>query len=345
MFRTVAVLGAGYMGSAVTFPLRHRGLEVRLWGTWLDDDIIDRCARGPHPRLGIPLPEGVRLFGSRRLGDAVEGADAVFMAVTSEGFAPVLERLIETTGAAPPAVLALTKGFVSQEGGVRRISDHALHTFRSGTGDRPEWVSVGGPVKAVELSRRIPTATVFAGSPGVTARCAGMSTEYYRVLACEDVIGLELCSALKNIYAIAMGVCDGLYGESPGTRYDNLKSFVFAAAVEEMVRVVEASGGRADTVRGFGGVGDLYVTQASGRNGELGRLVGAGASPEEAYRALLARDLVAEGYHTLKLAGGYLDACGVGMRQVPLLGALRRIMLEGGEPAGELAAFTSGFGG
>ncbi|MFW6181701.1 MAG: NAD(P)H-dependent glycerol-3-phosphate dehydrogenase [Spirochaetota bacterium] len=344
MFQIVAVLGAGYMGSAVTFPLRQRGLEVRLWGTWLDDDIIDRCAGGPHPRLGIPLPEGVRLFSSDRLGEAVEDADAVFMAVTSEGFAPVLDRLLDTAGAAPPPVLALTKGFVSREGGVYRISDYTRRACRRRRGALPGWVSIGGPVKAVELSRRVPTATVFAGSPGMTARCAGMSTGYYRVLTCEDVTGLELCSALKNVYAIAMGICDGLYGEEPDTRYDNLKAFVFTAAVEEMVLIAEASGGRAGTVRGFGGVGDLYVTQASGRNGELGRLVGAGAPPEEAYRALQARDLVAEGYHTLQLAGGYLGTCGIGMRRLPLLGALHRIMLEGRDPAEELAAFTSGFG-
>jgi len=185
-----AVLGAGYMGSAITFPLCDAGWEVRLWGTWLDDEIIDKCRHGSHPKLKKKLPENIRLYGAMELESAIEGADIVFIAVTSEGFVPVFDRYLSTVGetglalhahtrntnSGRQAICALTKGFVRYKGRVYCISEAAekMHSDKfnasEGTGVSREndvskglsWISIGGPVKAVELSERVPTATVYA---------------------------------------------------------------------------------------------------------------------------------------------------------------------------------------
>ncbi len=89
----VTILGAGYMGSALTFPARDNGHDVRLWGTWLDNDLIEAVQAGKeHPRLQTRLPAGVRAYYSSGLAEALAGADLVINAVTSEGIVPVMQH-------------------------------------------------------------------------------------------------------------------------------------------------------------------------------------------------------------------------------------------------------------
>ena len=107
----VAVLGAGYMGSAITFPLCENGHGVRLWGTWLDDELVAAAREGDHPRLHKRLPERVRLFYAHELEDALHGVDFLIIAVTSEGFLPVFGKLLENLDQ-PLPFFTVTKGFV-----------------------------------------------------------------------------------------------------------------------------------------------------------------------------------------------------------------------------------------
>ncbi len=92
----VTVLGAGYMGSATTFPMSKNGVLVNLWGTWLDDEILERCSRESHPRLKKILPGPVSLFFSNRLKEAVHDVDMIIIGVASDGFIPVFSRLLDT---------------------------------------------------------------------------------------------------------------------------------------------------------------------------------------------------------------------------------------------------------
>ena len=149
------------MGSAITFPLTDSGFSVRLWGTWLDDDIIDSCRRGAHPKLGLPLNSRVSTFRSEELEEAVSGVRCVFIAVSSEGFIPVFKRLIEVRRNSCH-IFCLTKGFVQDSEKVMRISEWAAKAAPCYFKDkRSGWVSIGGPVKAVELSRKIPSASMY----------------------------------------------------------------------------------------------------------------------------------------------------------------------------------------
>ena len=342
-----AVLGAGYMGSAITFPLAENGHRVHLWGTWLDDELLDGAREGKHPRLGKPLPQGVRTFYSRELEEAVQDADVVCIAVTSDGFLPVFEKLLGAVDKLPP-VFGLTKGFVEREGSILSISESAAQLFseRFG-GQRLQWVSIGGPVKAVELANRIPTATVFGyADPGVTRFFTEFATSYYRVFSVGDIPGVELSSALKNVYAIGMGICDGFYEQRGIVDYHNFKAFIFNQAVREMALFIGEDQGKRDTVFDLAGVGDLYVTSASGRNGIFGRRIGMGGNPAQEYRVMRDAGEVAEGYHTLALFVRFMEQRGNGLPgKLPLLSAIYRILYRGGSPRDELLAFNRLSGG
>jgi glycerol-3-phosphate dehydrogenase (NAD(P)+) len=344
--RSAAVLGSGYMGGAITFPLADRGFDVRLWGTWLDDEIIDRCARGgSHPRLGLPLRKGVRCFPSDRLADALDGADLLFIAVTSEGFVPVFDLLLRegapVMSGRVPALACLTKGFVESGGASRRISEHASRACGEKGLEMDGWISVGGPVKAVELAHGVPTATAVAGS-NLRAFARDLATSYYRVMLYGgDVTGLEICSALKNVYAIAMGIARGLHGRDETVLHDNHRAFIFSWALEELAAVVSAAGGSRETVFGFPGCGDLFVTQASGRNGRFGRMIGEGVEPSDAYRRMREENEIAEGYAALRLGVSFIASIGVDVRRLPLLDALDRVLFHGGDVREVMTRFVA----
>jgi len=338
-----AILGAGYMGSALSFPLADNGVQVRLWGTWLDDDVIDASKSGVHPKLQHPLPEAVRLFHSEELEEAVKGADFCVVAVTSEGFVPVLQRLLEVLPN-PCPLFTVTKGFVRQEGIVVRVSEAAHMLFEKRfSGSHLHWGSIGGPVKAVELSQRVPSATVFAHNfPAIRRLIRLFPTGYYRVETTRDIAGVEICSAFKNIYSIALGIHDGLYSDIPDRLFHNFKSLLFNQSVREMAVVVGAAGGKTQTVFDLAGVGDLHVTSSSGRNRRFGEYIGRGLGAREAREHMNREGEVAEGYHTLELGLSYLRRCGKDIRaELPLFHMLHRIIIEESELREEIERFLT----
>jgi glycerol-3-phosphate dehydrogenase (NAD(P)+) len=308
----IAVLGAGYMGSAVTFPLAAARHEVRLWGTWLDDPLLEACREGAHPKLKLPLPSSVRLLPSSQLAAALEGVELIFFAISSEGFAPVMERLLACSAFRESTpIFCLTKGFVERNGEILRPSQCAEAMCRAPSRASRRllrWASVGGPVKAVELAHRVPTASVYACSdPALESLLPSFCTPYYRVHAGEDQVGLELCAALKNAYAILLGICDGALANQEGRAFDNLKALLFSKAVEEMAEIAMAAGGRRQTAFGLAGAGDLFVTAASGRNRRYGERVGRGEEPGKTYESMCAAGEIAEGYPAVRVGGRLLE--------------------------------------
>lgn len=333
----ITVLGAGFMGAAVTFPLAAVGHEVRLWGTWLDDPLLEACRRGPHPRLRLPLPPAVRLFAAGELEPALAGADALFFGISSEGFVPVLERLLPCPAFRPDLpIFSLTKGFIPWRGAALRASEcaEAMHAERF-PGRPLRWASIGGPVKAVELAQGVPTASVYAlADRSLESFLPSFRTPFYRVHAGSDLVGLELCAILKNAYAILLGICDGRFGNAEGRLYDNLKAFLLAKALEEMARIIEAAGGQARTAFDLPGAGDLYVTAQSGRNRRYGERVGRGEDPATAYERMCAGGEIAEGYPAVRLGSQYLKPRYPGWEErLPVFSTLHRV-LAGGSPCG-----------
>lgn len=309
--RTIAILGAGAMGSALATPAADGGHEVRLWGTWLDDDLLDAVEQGlPHPRTAVPLDPRVKTYRSGQLAEALDGADYVVFSISSDGVMDVLGKTAPHLR--PGQILGITtKGFVRRDGEIITLPDAVAEVLHrnapDGSLDLP-LVAIGGPCKANEVAARRPTAAVHAcASPGVAEYSRTLfATEAYAVEESDDPIGVEVAAALKNIYAIALGICQGLV-EHGGEPYHDLQAAAFASAVTEMVRLAGALGGRAETVTGLAGVGDLEVTALSGRNRVYGTRIGAGQSPHEALTAMREAGQTVEGFPAAFLARELVD--------------------------------------
>jgi glycerol-3-phosphate dehydrogenase (NAD(P)+) len=270
----------------------------------------------------------------------------VCVAVTSEGFAPVFGMALAAMKRSLP-ILTLTKGFTRSGGRVSRISGAAELLFRGRfPSERLLWASIGGPVKAVELARGMPTCTICGTlSSEVRNLVESIETGFYLVFRSADVTGVELSSAFKNVYAIALGICDGMYGTRFPGLYNNLRAFVFTQAVKEMALVAEKAGGRRETVNGLSGVGDLHVTASSGRNRRFGELIGAGRTGKEAHELMAAEGETAEGYGSIAHGVDFARDLGIPVeRELPLLAMLSGAVFGALPLEGEMRKFLESCG-
>jgi glycerol-3-phosphate dehydrogenase (NAD(P)+) len=318
----VTILGAGYMGSAMACVARRRGHEVRLWGTWLDDAMLEPCERGePHPRLKLRL-DGIALLRAARLAEAVEGAHLVVHAVNSEGAIPVMTKASEHMPDVP--VLTVTKGLLPSPHTGRMDRLDVVVSQHLGRGVR--FVHAAGPAKAMEVARGVATWMLFAGAPGDAEMCArALVGDGLMVSVSEDVAGAELCSALKNAYATGLGLWDGHVGPDA----HNARAACFTQAIVEMRALVAAGGGEVDTVHGPAGIGDLHVTAAAGRNRAFGERVGRGLPAAQVAAEMLAAGELTEGYPAIATAWRFARERHVA--ELPLLGALHAIVWDGAD--------------
>lgn len=333
-----AVIGAGYMGSAITFPLCQNNIEVNLCGTWLDDKIIESCLKGYHPKLKKALPDAVVPLYFKDLDRAMSDIDILFIAITSEGFVKVFEKILEKL-ASPVCFFKLTKGFVRYKGSVVRASQAALDMLSQKFGPRDfAWATVGGPVRALDLAYEMPSVSTYGTTNDIIKSIIPkLKTDYYRIIVKEDVTGVELSSTFKNIYAMAPGICDGLFRGKYDGLYFNFVSLLFAQAVREIAKIVERAGGDRNTVFDFAGVGDLHVTSAAGRNRKLGDLVGQGIDPQKAFKDMFDNGEYGEGYIALDLAASWFENLDKKIiDNLPLFKTLFKIFFGGGKPLDEL---------
>ena len=334
---TVAILGAGAMGSALATPAVAAGNRVRLWGTWLDGELLAELRAGrPHPRTGVPADPRVELHDAGALAAALDGADLVAVAISSDGVFEVVRRAAAALAPGTPLLLC-TKGFGRQPDGAVALLPPLVSAALGPLAAACPVVAVGGPCKANEVAAGRPTAAVFAGpDQAVVTRCArALTTPAYRVACSDDLAGVEAAAATKNVYAIAVGVCHGLT-EAGGEPWHDLAAATFAQAVAEMRRLAAALGGREETVLGLAGLGDLEVTSLSGRNRVFGARVGRGEPPDRALAAMAAAGQTVEGVPAARLA---LElAAALGMGGLPLLAAVNRVLDGAPDPAAELAA-------
>ena len=329
----VTILGAGAMGGALTTPASAAGNEVRLWGTWLDDDILAALRAGrPHPRIDVPIDQAAELFDSGDLAAALDGAELVVLAISSDGVVDVLHRAVPHLRPGLP-LLITTKGFGYDPDGTVSLLPPLLRAVLPGElADGCPIVAIGGPCKANEVAVGRPTAAVFGcADVGVAERAADLlSTEVYRLTTTDDVAGIEASAAMKNVYAIALGIADGL-AETGGEPWHNLKAATFAQAAVELQRLATALGGRAETAVGLAGVGDLEVTGLSGRNKVYGARIGKGEPAEAALAEMVAAGQTVEGVAAARFAFELADQ--QALDGLPLLSAITEVLAGAEEPA------------
>ena len=255
------VVGCGSWGTAFAHLLRQRGHDVTLACRDAQQArAIAETGRNPRYAKTVDL-KGV---GAVHLGELPSDPELIVMAVPSRAFADVAASL---PGSAP--VLSLTKGLDPATG--ERLSTRV-------TGRRVAVLS--GPNMAEEIADGLPTATVIASEDPELAEELqdAINSSVFRVYVNDDLVGVELCAAAKNVIALAAGGVDGL------GLGDNAKAALITRGLVEMARLGEAFGARAETFSGLAGMGDLVVTCWSrhGRNRQAGELIARGATPEEA---------------------------------------------------------------
>lgn len=281
----VTIVGSGMMGSALAFPARENGNEVRLVGTHLDREIIDACRKeGKHPKFDRVFPAGVTYHYIEELDEALEGADFVIGGVSSFGVEWFGEYVLPRIKDGTP-VLTVTKGLMDTEDG-RLLTYPALWQEKlARLGKSLPLCAIGGPCTSYELVAHDQTEVAFCGADlSVLERLkAAMATDYYHVGITTDVVGIESAVALKNGYALGVALTIGLNQKNFGddTLHFNSQAAVFGQATKEMYRLLEFQGAMTPYNLGVG-LGDLYVTVYGGRTRLVGILLGRGLSIDEA---------------------------------------------------------------
>ena len=283
-FHHIAVLGAGSWGTALALLLSGNGQRVTLWGH--NAVHLEQLAREHENRAylpGVPLPPELAFSGEL---DRLAGCDLVLVVTPSKALREVASRL-STVALRPDALLlSCTKG-VERGSGLRMseilgecLPGHPLAVL-------------SGPSHAEEVARRMPTAVVLGCADEASAQRLqqALSAPWFRAYTNDDLIGVELGGALKNIFALAAGVSDGL------GLGDNSKAALVTRGLAELVRLGAALGGRPDTFQGLGGLGDLIVTCFSrhSRNRAVGERLGRGESLPSIVASM---NMVAEGVPT-----------------------------------------------
>ena len=299
------------MATALTFPLVDNGHDVRLVGTHLDHDIIDSIrATGVHPNLDRKVPETVRAYQLEEAEEAFEGAEIAMSGVNSFGvrwagkqFASLLKPGM--------MVLSIAKGMEAEKNGDLRILPEVLaEEVPPDLREQVSWSAIGGPSIAGEVAVRRDTCVVFTGRDAdvLEKLAATFRTDYYHVWTSTDFIGVEVCAATKNCYALGAGFMEGILdrkGEQEA-RYRNYNygAALFGQAARELGRFMELLGGEPETPYGLAGVGDMFVTSMGGRNVKVGRLVGSGLRFSEARKRMPGVTL--EGAAAIKVIGDAL---------------------------------------
>jgi glycerol-3-phosphate dehydrogenase (NAD(P)+) len=295
-----AVLGTGSWGTALAVHLGTAGHRVALWGR--DESLVQALGqhRTNHPYLpGILLPDTVHPTSS--IAEAVDGARFVVVAVPSHGLRAVI-RGVSALLAPGTVVVSATKGLETDS--LMRMSEVLAAEVPAGC----PVVVLSGPSFASEVARQSPTALVAASTDAaaVAAVQEEFRASYFRLYASDDVVGVEVGGALKNVIAIAAGVVEAL------NLGHNAMAALVTRGLAEISRLACAMGGRRETMAGLSGLGDLVLTCTGSlsRNHHVGLELGRGRSVEEITGSMR---MIAEGINTTNAALALGERYGVEM--------------------------------
>ena len=283
----VACLGTGAWGFCLARLLASKGFQVTSWS--IDNKIVDLLnATKTHPNFPeFPIDASARF--TTNLAEALDGADLVVESVTASGVRPVFQKIKEARLSLGTPIVFTSKGIEQNTGLI--LSDVAVEIL--GEEYRPYVGSLSGPSFADEVIRTLPTAVVAGAYSADTAKfiAEAFSTSFFRVYPTDDVRGVAFGGSLKNIIAIACGICDGL---QLGT---GAKAALITRGLHEIVKLAKSQKCRPETLYGLSGMGDLFLTCSStlSRNFRFGHLLSQGVSPEEAKKKI---GMVVEGAYS-----------------------------------------------
>lgn len=313
----VAVIGAGGWGTALAIVLQHNHHHVTLWGrdALLVDVIRERRLNADY-LPGVTIPDKIQI--TNELSEAVEGAKIIVLAVPSHAMRDTCTKLRSAIDARHAALLVnVAKGIEADTG--MRMSQVIHNVIPDAT-----VATLSGPSLADEVGRGIPTAVVISSSNMDAATFAqkAFMNERFRAYTSPDLVGVELGGTLKNIIAVAAGLCDGL------GLGDNSKAALITRGLAEIARLGVALGAQRETFAGLSGLGDLVVTCTSrhSRNRGVGERLGKGEKIED---ILASMEMVAEGVRNAKSVHDLAQKHGVPM---PIVDEVHAILYRAKSP-------------
>jgi len=283
--KKIIIIGAGAMGSAFAVPCLENKHEVTLVGTHLEDDLIINIKSNNnfHSALNMELPSKLKVEKFEKLSVILEsGVDIIVAGVSSVGIEWFVEQISKYYKKNLPIIL-LTKGLAIEENELITLSDKIKKLLREKGHTGVNISAIKGPCLAAGLANKMRTGTVIA-NPDIKETellKKTISTYYYSTEISDDLTGIELSGAIKNIYSMLIGASEGLSNskapkEIQSKYYLNTSASLIHRSISEMVEFVSHYGGRPETVYGLAGLGDLYVSAIGGRNSQMGKYLGEG---------------------------------------------------------------------
>jgi len=308
------VLGAGSWGTTFAQMLKDEGKEVHVWARREEVVELINC-KGRNPYTG-DLELSVHATGD--VNRCIDSSDVVVIAIPTQH----IREILETIRADVRKVLNLSKGLEVSTG--KRISQIVSEVLNA------PYCVLSGPSHAEEVMRKLPTAVTVAGDFAEEVQ-RDLNTRTFRVYTVDDVVGVEIAGALKNVMAIAAGILDGLGG------WDNAKAALMTRALYEMVKYGVQFGAKPYTFMGLAGIGDLMVTCNSrySRNRWFGERIGNGENPQT---LLSSMKMVAEGAYTVKAVVKVAEKLGLDM---PISREVYKIIYEGKSPLASMKDLMS----
>ena len=289
----IVIIGAGAMGTAFSFPCLDNNHDTNIVGTHLENQFIDTILKNKrlHPGLNVNIPESINIIKYENFDITLSaGVDLIVLGISSKGIEWVSDQLYRVfKDKKLPNLLMLTKGLSIHENSYELLIDKLKRLLFAKGIKEVNISAVGGPCLATGLANRVHSSVVIANKDITIAKkiAALLNTDYYHTSFSDDLNGVEVSAAIKNIFSMAVGAAKGLCSKNVSAEvreknYLNTASALIKQSVQEMEIFVEHLKGKKETVKGLAGLGDLYVSSGGGRNSLMGSFIGEGMIFSEA---------------------------------------------------------------
>ena len=301
--KKIVIIGAGAMGSAFAVPCIENKNDVTIVGTHLENELIDNINSNNkiHPALKTQLSNEIKFEKFDKLKTILkQDLDIVVCGVSSAGiewFVNQISKNYKNT----ISIVSLTKGLSILDNELSTLSDKIKNLLKKEGHSEVNISAIKGPCLAVGLANKMRTGAIIANNNIEDSQSLKeiISTNYYSTEISEDITGVELSGAIKNIYSMLIGASEGLSNskapkEIQSKYYLNTAASLIHRSISEMVEFVSHYGGKPETVYGLAGLGDLYVSAIGGRNSLMGKYLGEGYLYNEAKEKFM-KNITVEG--------------------------------------------------
>jgi len=299
----IVIIGAGAMGSAFAVPCADNSNEVFLVGSFLEDKVINEIKHlnNFHPILKSQLPNKIKVLKFSEFKDEIkDNIDLLVVGVSSKGIEWIGNEISKFYNSSID-ILLLTKGLALINDKFETLAEKLNDILKKEGIDNAKISAVGGPCLANGLVNRINSSVVLANQNIDVVKKIGsmISTNYYSTEYSDDLIGVEVCAATKNIYSILIGASEGLSSNNLSNEikkkyFLNTAASLAYKAISEMKVLSKRLNGKEETAYGLAGLGDLYVSSAGGRNSKMGYYLGQGYVFTEAKEKFM-KEITVEG--------------------------------------------------